>query len=307
LQVSATIPMERTICYGVMKENMRIEMYSLCLFRFKDDKVVFTEGELESISTAIRDSSSGLKFLTKKMGWYVYKVNIPYLENLCGEGPFNATIVSAELGYYHHRAIVKYELELRGGYGEVRETRRKLKKVADLLINDTVVKRINDLVSSNAVRQLGTVTYFYTYPLIVIKDGMEEKEEFPFSDQTGTLAFEITEPSWIFPHGKSHIVRISIPGTTLFVQGDIDKNLLRDMTNAIYQYCLYEKKLKDIREETFENIIDESLLVNLWKYVLNTMGGRTIDIYNARIAHRRYFIALLAFGVGVVALLLSLR
>lgn len=286
---------------------MRINMYVLCLLRFKDDKVVFTEKELESIGTAIGDFSSGPKVFTKKMGWYVYKVDAPDLESFCDERPFNATIVSTELGYYHHRVIVKYELELQGGYGEVRETRRRLKEVADRMIDDNVVKKINGLISSNAINQLGTIMHFYTYPLIIIRDSMKEKEEFPFSEQTGTLAFEITEPSWIFPHGKSHIVRISIPGTTLFVQRDIDKNLLRDMTNAIYQYCLYEKKLKDIRDGTFENVIDESLLVNLWKYVLNTMGGRTTDIYNARIAHWRYFIALLAFGVAVAALLMSLR
>ncbi|MGC1119678.1 MAG: hypothetical protein WBA22_01175, partial [Candidatus Methanofastidiosia archaeon] len=234
---------------------MRIDMYILCLLRFKDDKVVFTESELGSISIAIRGQKLFTDSPSKQMGWYVYKVSTPDLENLSDEKPFTFTIVSAELGYYHHRAIVKYELELQGGYGEVRETRRMLKKVADRLIDDNVVKKINELVSSNTINELGIITHFYTYPPIVIRDSAKKKEEFPFLEQTGTLAFEITEPSWISPHGKKHMVRISIPGTTLFVQKDIDKNLLRDMTNAIYQYCLYEKKLKDIREGTFENII----------------------------------------------------
>ncbi len=242
-------------------------------------------------------------------------------------------IDSVQLGYYHHRVIVYYKLNFSGGFSELREIRRGFNGVTDCIIRNCVQNKINELISSKEITRDEKIIFFYTYPFIFIRDILEENKKFPFSEETGTLCFEIVEPSWIWPFGKRYLVRISIPATTLqrqegsaeklfggirnlfhFLHTDdvsgydntnISKSLLRDMTNAIYQHCLYEKKLADIRAGTFDNKMDENLLVNLWTHILNTMGGRSTDVHNTKIAHTGYFVALMALVASIIALLLS--
>ena len=100
-------------------------------------------------------------------------------------------------------------------------------------------------------------------------------------------------------------MRVSIPGTILYPQGKIGTNLLRDIINAIYQYCLYAKKLEDEEKKSFENPLDERLLVNLWTHIIDNMGGRAIDVHLLRLTHILYPLALSAIVISIVSLVLS--
>lgn len=300
-------------------------MYVLCLLRFKDDKIVFKKEELSTIGGKIYEylRKGGLSTDKKENeGWHIYNL---CFRQLYSEGSIIATITSAQLGYYHHRVMAKYKLRLVGGYSELREVRRKLKCITDCIIESCVKGKMNELASNGEINRNGEVIFFYTYPFIIRYDSRKSRN-FPFSEQTGTLCFEIVKPRLILPFGERYLVWISIPATTLRYQEgilgrsfrkliyllscykirkEIETNLRRDMINAIYQHCLYEKKLADIRGGTFENSIDENLLVNLWTHILDKMGGKTADIHDIRIAHISYFMALLALLFSIFALLLT--
>ncbi len=65
--------------------DMEIDMYVLCLLRFKDDKVVFTKEELEKTGREIENFLRKEEFLSsmeKMEGWYVYNL---HLGNSCME------------------------------------------------------------------------------------------------------------------------------------------------------------------------------------------------------------------------------
>jgi hypothetical protein len=83
---------------------------------------------------------------------------------------------------------------------------------------------------------------------------------------------------------------------------------LRDIINAIYQHCLYEKKVKD-EKKISDNVLDESLLVNLWTHILSTMGGSSVDINIARMTNITRFLArllaLLALGATIAGFIFA--
>jgi hypothetical protein len=282
---------------------MKIEMYVLCLLNFQDDKIVFTNQELDSIKDAIANGLQEQKLFTgggqnreSRDGFEVYSLNSKKVGSCLSEG---AAIESAEIGYYHHRVIVK----LSGSavdFSKLREVRDQLKQLVDEMIERGVKRKINEL----QIREEARVEFFYTYPLIVIEKRPKRSEAFPFSEETSSLCFDIVEPSWVRPSGKRHMMRISIPGTVLYAQEGVGRDLLRDVINAIYQYCLYEKKSMDKRP--FQNLLDESLLVNLWTYIIDRMGGKSIEVHIIRLTHVTYFLALSALILSIISLSVSL-
>lgn len=310
--------------------NMKVKMYVLGLPKFEDDKIVFYKDELEEIYKAIGkclDEHELLKGKPKEMGgWCVYCLDH---KKLGVTESIRSKINYAKLGYYHHRAMVNFSLDLEKDsymfkeiikyikklicpertikkekikFPKLREIRKELVELSEDIIDFFVTKEINKLFCSGEVRKEGEIKFVYTYPLIVVENGARKHETIPFSEQTTTSCFEIAEPSkWPLP-GKRHVMRISIPSTILYTQGELGKGLLRDIINAIYQYCLYEKKLDDIEKGSFENRLDESLLVKLWKHAIDTMGGKTADVYMGRIGYATLFIAFLALAVAFLSL-----
>ena len=195
----------------------------------------------------------------------------------------------------------------------LRDARKALEKGTRNLINDCVIENVNELIPSKKVTEKGKIEFIYTYPLIVVKSSAEKHEPVPFSEETTSLCFEIAEPKWWPLSGRKHMMRISIPSTILYVQKGIGKNLLRDIINAIYQYCLYEKKAKDEKKRLidwkngpYDNQLDEDILTKLWEHVLHAMGGRSTDLRVVRITNMTRLIALLAFLVSASSLILTL-
>jgi hypothetical protein len=285
---------------------MKIEMYVLCLQRFRDGRIVFRDGELNSIKDAIADGLQNQNLFTgdrkPRDGFEVYRLVSKEVETCLSQG---ATVESAEIGYYHHRVIVYLRLNSADDFSKLREVRDQLKQWVDNMIEHGVQDQINGLAHSGMVRAEAEVECFYTYPLIVLKRRPKRFEAFPFSEETSSLCFDIVEPSWFRPPGKKHMMRISMPGTILYHGGrEIGKNLLRDIVNALYQYRLYEQKSRDKRP--FKNVLDESLLIKLWEQIIDRLGGSTMEVHISRLTFAISFFAILAFIISVGTLIVTL-
>ncbi|MGD2249337.1 MAG: hypothetical protein PVF58_13095 [Candidatus Methanofastidiosia archaeon] len=297
---------------------MSIDMYVLGLLTFKNGKIVFSEKELIRISKEIGDC---LPKEAKMDGWHMYTIDP---ERLHIEKLIKVKINFIRLGYCHHRVIVHFNMDY-VRYPVFREDRKVLKEEADRIINECVKKKINDLINcekrkNKEKREIseefvkgGEVKFVYTYPLLIIKKKYKKDKTVPFSGENTSLSFEVVDLKWFPLLDRRHMMTITIPNTILYVQGEVGRDLLRDIVNAIYQYCLYEKKAKDERKKLidwkngpFENIVDEDLLVNLWAYFLDTMGGRTTDIRIIKITSKTFLIAFLTFLVSIITLVVTL-
>ena len=181
--------------------------------------------------------------------------------------------------------------------------RPRLRQLVDKMIKCSVKtkKQEKKLDHARKIRKEAIVKFF-TYPLIILKRCLKSSEAFPFSEETGSLCFDIVEPSWFPPTGKRHLMRVSIPSTILYTQGEAGKDLLRDIVNATYQYCLYEQKAMDVSRNFFENVLDESLQVKLWTHITDCMGGRSIDVHVIRLTHATCFLAVLAIIISIISL-----
>lgn len=234
------------------KDYLEIDVYILCLHKFVDDKVILDKRELEKASEAICDCLRKRKYLKEERPkeidrWYVYRLDPRVLpdEEMLYEKIYRY-IVKAELGYYHHRSIVKFSLSYpKCDFSGLREIRQELKEKADNIINTCAKDRINNLTLSGDMKNEGIIKFLYTYPFVIVKNDVEESETIPFSQETGTLSFDIYEPGFLNLSSKRSLMRVSGPSIILYTHGDIDNRLLRDIINAIYQHCLYEKKLDD--------------------------------------------------------------
>jgi hypothetical protein len=287
---------------------MKIEMYVLCLLKFKDGRIVFKSDELESINVAITNGLKKRKLFIvdkndKKSGdvFKVYRLDPKKIEPCLRK---SAKIESAEIGYYHHRVIAYLRLDSADDFSKLREVRDRLKKLVDKLIERGVKDQINKLICAGTVREEAEVEFFYTYPLTVVKKRRKRSEAFPFSEETSTLCFDIIEPSWFPPTAKRHMMRISIPGTILYSSSwGVSTELRRDIVNVIYQYCLYEKKSMD--KLPFKNVLDENLLANLWTQIVNRIGGRMIEAHTIRLNFLTILLIILT-AISVIILIFTL-
>ena len=279
---------------------MKIDIYVLCLLKFKDDKIVFTDEELFKIKNRLEKSIGNLCESRRRLsnGFEVYKLNPENFKNLLHN---EVKIDSAELGYYHHRIITYFVLNLNPepGFRLIREIRSKLNLYVDDIIND-IKNGVNTLVITNDIRKDGEIQFFYTYPLITLMNNVERVEAFPFSEEVTTLCFDVVEEYWYGLRHRRHTMRISIPSTIIYAEKKVSNKLLRDVINSIYHYCLYKKKLQDVKDNIQMNVLDENRLIDLWEHLLEIMGGRTGDLFIARITQLTYingFLLLLLTGI----------
>lgn len=293
---------------------MKIKFYILCLLKFANDKIVFYEKELSSIYVEIYKSlyeNSLLDNGTKSTrdGFTIYSLNTSKIDKLI-DYENSGNIISARAGYYHHRVIITFTLKRSADFKLVREIRKKLKELSDGIIRDHIQSKINQLVYSNVIRPEAKCEFFYSYPLIVTEYTPKKNFKFhpPFSVQTTSMSFDIVEPAYIRPKERRHLARISIPAMLLMAEKKVGDKMIRDIINAIYQHCLYEKKLEDSTKDItkYENVLDETLLVKLWEHLIDTMGGKTSEVHTARMTHLTYFLTLFNFLVAMVALAFAL-
>jgi hypothetical protein len=274
---------------------MKVDVYILGLFVFKgenEESVVFSDAALDEINTRIENYLGVERINEKNTRWKKYILNKGELIETLKSA--SVELEDASMGYYHHRVIFKFELAGQNLNEKVRELRKVLKNYADQTIQNAIVTPNKDY----------RFDFCYTYPLVVVREGIQiayRKKDHVFSDDTTTLTFEINEPRFLVPIGKKYNIRISIPSTIIYTKNKISNDVLKAMINAIYQYCLYKKKEK-FKEAPNPNIeLGEDQLVQLWQYIIDTMGGKTLDKNIAKISETNYFVALAAFVIALVA------
>ncbi|MFX1295307.1 MAG: hypothetical protein ACFFD2_10700 [Promethearchaeota archaeon] len=295
-------------------KSFDLRFYMLFLFKFKNDKVVFTKDELQIINESIKRSLENDKFISNppqiQDGYQIYDLDI---ENVFKKYtqvislPEEINIKEIKLGYYHHRVIVTSTISSYLSAVIMRWIRRAITKMIRELITTYIVNSINEKVKEGKINEESEIIFPYSYPVIVIKNGHKliKEKKFPFSVETETLFFEIIESKWIKIRKKSYGFRISIPGIIIYSEGYPSKRMLRDLINAVYQHCLYIKKIDDIEKHVLENDMDESILIRLWSHMEETMGGRSIDVHIVELTHITIVFAFIAIIISIISLFVA--
>lgn len=300
---------------------MEIEVYIPVLFKFSDDKIVFEDNELEEIENEISQYFKKIRpARSKKHDFpYTFKDN----DLLALEEVFKSEIkdimqISVEFYYYHHRSIFKYTIKVKQHNSQIREIRKLINENYNNILTSYIVNKINELVDRRKVREEGRVITYYSYMLIFCP---QNKYHFnKVTDRVQTLTFKIIESSKnVFQYGKSHYVRISIPGIIVYYSSKIGLDMKMDLINAIYQHCLYSKKIDDCSDEEYRSIsefteenllkynkIDEKHLTLLWTYAVETLGGKITDNQIHDISKENFYLAFLAFVLSIISIILSI-
>lgn len=285
---------------------MIVDLYSLFLLEFVDDGVVFTQAQLDAFNAKIAEALGRKGRSTD--GWY--RIDLTGHEWLQG---LDVELLSAELGYYHHRLIIRFRTEIEPR--QLRSVRERLHPLARRLFEERLMGPMNEVAPPE-----GIVRGAASYPFIVVREGVLERlgnwlrgvvrgRPFPFTGETTSLCFEVLEP--VLLGARHHLLRISIGGTTLYTQrasspiqalfGTVGDDLLRDLINGIYQYCLYPVKLtKENGRGTYR--IDEAILIRLWEHIVETTGGSTAQLIGARFNVQNLILAFLAMLASILAL-----
>ena len=126
------------------------------------------------------------------------------------------------------------------------------------------------------------------------------------------------------------IARISIPCMTVYSNRDIKERLIIDIINAIYQYCLYEKKIEDIKNQASNSVsassvkylnekngdiqnkkgkfrpkLSEHNLIKLWEHMLQTMGGKFYDSSMIKLSEFAFVVSLFAIILNILNILIN--
>ncbi|MEH6993445.1 hypothetical protein V7075_12090 [Neobacillus drentensis] len=268
---------------------MKAEAYILGLFTFEDEdeeNIVFKNFELDTINANI-EKHLGFKRTIQDSKWVTYHfTNKEILQSS------TCKITEAEMGYYHHRVIFRFIIDGDKINTELRDIRENLKAFAQNVIQNSIIEPNRSFKFKD----------FDIYQLLIIHEGIKistKKEDPVFSNDTTTMAFDITEPRKISPFGRKYNIRISIPSTIIYSKFGVSDDFLKAMINSIYQYCLYEKK--ELNKHKRISDIGEGQLVKLWHHIIDTMGGRTLDKNLAKVSHTNYVVAVIALAIGAVA------
>ncbi|HEX2946826.1 MAG TPA: hypothetical protein VHT96_12810 [Clostridia bacterium] len=298
------------------QKNMTVEIYVLALMKFVDDKVVFSADEVNKIEKEIFDGNEIFKKIpgdgVSNLQYRILKHHFKELEQSLKESIKSLRNLNIEFYYYHHRVIIKYTFETESK-SPLRDIRDKIKDYSCKLIISEIVQKVNGLVDKKAINEKGKIILFYTYTLILLP-----KNKYQFNrlvDKLGSLSFKIIE-STVF-YGREHYIRISIPNMIVYYNRKISNDLKLDLIHAIYQYCLYYKKLDDLdsirdivafdeKELEEHNRLDERLLTTLWTHITDSLGGKVSDNQMRKISRVLFFLTIVTVILTVLGLFISL-
>lgn len=273
-----------------------VHVYILYLLQFADGSVVFTPDQLAEIKTMVQEAINphgrrlGKNDAAFDTSFDTYRLETNVINDCINSE--DTRLVEADIGYYHHRFIADFRLELSHAdiEGQIRKFRGKLQEYSNSIVNKCKDK-INSLPS---LLPEGNIKGFYEYQLIIVENSshIHKALQIPFSFQTTSLCFDIVKPTYFID--TRMLVRISIPCTTVYgqIRADKDKTLIRDLINAIYQHALYSRQTRvsemDVKRVHLERAIDpykldEQDLQSLWSYMIDTMGGKTSNLYSFKL------------------------
>jgi len=176
---------------------MEIEMHVLGLPNFEDDRIVFETKEIERINKKMKDCMENLLLSGEEPetigGWRVYRLDPEKLyteKSNNSKKPYikrsrNFEINLAEIGYYHHRVIMRFGLEddfyvpekskkklkqlivemideciEKDEYVKEKSLKNRLKPFANYMIYGCVGKRIKELEFSGEVEEKGKIKFY---------------------------------------------------------------------------------------------------------------------------------------------------
>ncbi|MBI5847164.1 MAG: hypothetical protein HZB31_04320 [Nitrospirae bacterium] len=280
-----------------------IHVYMLYLLDFEDGRVVFTNDQSLEIKKSVQKiiKEYGHRLDSCDAEFDTHTLNIEGLnQSLASRNTQLMELVEAKIGYYHHRFISHFKLK--NSHNDINV---QIRKIRDILrqYSNTIVEKCKEEI--NNIRNLqadGKIKGFFEYQLIVAEKSTDILDSFqiPFSFQTTSLCFDIIKPTYFFP--ERMLVRISIPCAVIYghIQVDKDKTLVRDFINAIYQHALYgrKKRLVEMGASVVKSIkdpykIDEQDLQDLWAYMIDTMGGKTSNVYSFKVIRVTLFITII--------------
>ncbi|MEI7769797.1 MAG: hypothetical protein WCI67_07415 [Chloroflexales bacterium] len=220
-----------------------------------------------------------------------------------------------QFGYYHHRAILKTSFEQNTSLAEIRSYRSTIHRI----VREKCFDHFTDYQVNlpNQPTPL-TIRYIYSYTLIIIPNGYGdnqgeqtalEKEGYDdvFSTRSTAFGFTLTESKrlgLIWP--KSHYVRISVPGTIIYLSGNtIDSELKYKVIDGIYYGGLYNKIKIDARTALENgkfvplNQWPQDLMIDTYRVLNETVSIHELSYIS--VAVERFSLAL-----GIIALIISL-
>jgi len=294
-----------------------VEFYVLGLLRF--DK----EGIGESVVLSERQLGQIKEYLKGKMGedpkecdpWLVWSLSNGIVKEISEVLKIQHKRVQCELGYYHHRIIFKikiFKLHLQDGEFKVlREIRDNLHRTVRKLLNEALV---NKKIESDGKNPEFLISYVYTYPLIIIYDGVklikEKRKDRIFSISTTTFFFKIPEVKYRILV-RSHFIRISIPCTIVYADKELSTSIFWEVVNGIYYAALYSKKLQDLKSQISTrmddalNELNEGILRELNSYLNEGIVALEMQEAENRIAWIALIISVMSILVSTIIPLIS--
>lgn len=277
----------------------------LYLLQFEDGKVVFEGDELKkvknTVSTIVRKYGSPLAHSEAEFD--TYSLELSGLKDRIDTNTIK--ILNADIGYYHHRFISHFTVKISHDdiNGHLRMFRSALQDHSNGIVHECR-NAINELSLRDRNKVLVAIPGFYHYQLIVVENSsaIHKTLQVPYSFQTTSLCFDIVKPSLI---ERKLLVRISIPCTIVYghiqIDKQSDKTLVRDLINGIYQHALYGRKTRLSEMEPAKKAalndqykLDEQDLQSLWAYMIDTMGGKTSNLYAFKVFRLTLIVAIIA-------------
>jgi len=292
---------------------MKVEIFVPTLFKFKDDEVLFTNSELNLVEDKLDQILNRCNSGCDKFG-FPYQLSdkdIKKLEKKLEKKKIEFKNLNVSLYVYHHRAIIKYSVKI----NKKADNLRMLRKTFNNHSNGVIKKYINDindkLINSKLLRNDGRILSYYSYILIFLPKNKYQLNN--FVKKIETLTFRIIESyKGIFRKRFVHHLRVSSPSTIIYFTKKIGDEVKVELINAVYQHCLYNKKIEDcnqgyyskserfnVKKQEELNVLNESQLTFLWNKIVDLLGARSIEMQIYEVTKVNLVIAITALIISI--------
>lgn len=225
-------------------------------------------------------------------------------------------IEEVQFGYYHHRAIFKFVFRSQSNFKQVRNSRSKIHE----LIRERCFDKFNEYTIPNTDI---TIRYIYSYTLFIVPNGQNllnkeikalKKAQYDpmFSIRTTAFGFPISGNKVVDSIlGISHYVRISVPGTIVYLKGKrLDPVLLSYIIDGIYYGGLY-KKIQMDRDKELKNGVKldpqnewpQDLMIETYKVLKDTVSVQALSYVSSTTDRLALIVAIAAIVIPLVSLI----
>lgn len=243
--------------------------------------------------------------------------NAVYFHDLMSKGmpPF---VEEIQFGYYHHRAIFRFSFSSQTSLPSVRDARARL----HALVRSCCFDKLEGLRVLRDGPSL-PLRHVYSYCLLTVPNGRSvvesERDELAAAKYSKIYSVRSTTFGLYLPEGRvllpprRHYVRISVPSTVVYFDGDEMKpDLFDSLVDAIYYGGLYERAKIDYsnREHEgdslpIENQWTNDLLLKVFGILTDTTSPNERDTIGVDASIVGLFIALLAILLAVLSIVLG--